>query len=172
MESLFSVDHMYRTGCYITFCIHSTLATYSKVRYSLLFYYVLLHVLRLPFGTYQDMPFGTYQDNLEVQLAGSRYMTFDSSDHAYVMFIHAELARDWLQTTNKYVVEGGIISPVHDAYGKKVWICSTIKCACSTYDSGSGALSRLKRMYVVKENHTLTLGEREPYFNPLPTDVT
>ena len=32
----------------------------------------------------------------------------------------AELARDWLHNTGKYAVEGGIISPVHDAYGKKV----------------------------------------------------
>ena len=32
----------------------------------------------------------------------------------------AELARDWLHSTGKYAVEGGIISPVHDAYGKKV----------------------------------------------------
>jgi len=39
-----------------------------------------------------------------------------------ITFLHLrmfELARDWLQTTNKYAVEGGIISPVHDAYGKK-----------------------------------------------------
>ena len=31
-----------------------------------------------------------------------------------------ELARDCLNGLGKYSVEGGIISPVHDAYGKKV----------------------------------------------------
>ena len=34
--------------------------------------------------------------------------------------IALERARDILQQTGKYKVEGGIISPVHDAYGKKV----------------------------------------------------
>ena len=39
----------------------------------------------------------------------------------YLSTLHfAELAHDWLHSTGKYAVEGGIISPVHDAYGKKV----------------------------------------------------
>ena len=42
----------------------------------------------------------------------------------------AELARDWLHSTGKYAVEGGIISPVHDAYGKKVHEPNCVKTVC------------------------------------------
>ena len=34
--------------------------------------------------------------------------------------IFLEIAKDWLHAQGKYVVKGGIISPVHQAYGKKV----------------------------------------------------
>ena len=37
-----------------------------------------------------------------------------------------ELARDSLNRSGKYSVEGGIISPVHDAYGKKVSTCTIV----------------------------------------------
>lgn len=33
----------------------------------------------------------------------------------------AEIARDHLHRMGQHVVIGGIISPVHDAYGKKNW---------------------------------------------------
>jgi len=45
----------------------------------------------------------------------------------------AELARDWLHSTGKYAVEGGIISPVHDAYGKKVHGHNYVKTAYMCY---------------------------------------
>lgn len=45
----------------------------------------------------------------------------------------AELARDWLHSTGKYAVEGGIISPVHDAYGKKVHEHNYVKTAYMYY---------------------------------------
>jgi hypothetical protein len=36
--------------------------------------------------------------------------------------VSPEVARDSLHHTNKFTVEKGIISPVHDSYGKKVSI--------------------------------------------------
>lgn len=36
-----------------------------------------------------------------------------------------ELARDFLQRTRNIAVVGGILSPTHDAYGKKVY-CNDI----------------------------------------------
>ena len=49
------------------------------------------------------------------------------------MLQFAELARDWLHSTGKYAVEGGIISPVHDAYGKKVHEHNYVKTAYMCY---------------------------------------
>lgn len=40
--------------------------------------------------------------------------------HAPQCCIFTELARDCLNRGGKFIVEGGFISPVHDAYGKKV----------------------------------------------------
>ena len=37
--------------------------------------------------------------------------------HTHVL---TEVAKDSLHHTNKFTVEKGIISPVHDSYGKKV----------------------------------------------------
>ncbi|XP_039291258.1 nicotinamide/nicotinic acid mononucleotide adenylyltransferase 1 isoform X1 [Nilaparvata lugens] len=40
-----------------------------------------------------------------------------------------ELARDHLQKLGKYKVIGGLVSPVHDSYGKKELVQSTHRCA-------------------------------------------
>ena len=65
--------------------------------------------------------------------SGSLYIVtlyYIAATEIYLSTLHfAELARDWLHSTGKYAVEGGIISPVHDAYGKKVHGRTYIKVA-------------------------------------------
>ena len=43
-----------------------------------------------------------------------------------------ELARDFLHSQGKYSVIGGIMSPVHVAYGKKVAPCLHYNVSCMT----------------------------------------
>lgn len=43
-----------------------------------------------------------------------------SSSHFVCVYVFAEKAREYLHKTGRFIVIGGIISPVHDSYGKPV----------------------------------------------------
>lgn len=45
----------------------------------------------------------------------------------YVLFF-LELAKDNINRLGQYLVVGGIVSPVHDAYGKKELVPATYRC--------------------------------------------
>lgn len=47
-----------------------------------------------------------------------------------LLFKHfLEIARDFFSRLGNYVVIGGLVSPVHDAYGKKDLVCATHRVA-------------------------------------------
>lgn len=56
----------------------------------------------------------------------------------------SELARDHLNHSGRYIVEKGVISIVHDAYGKKVSIVilyyNVVSCGCMSYNNTIGTL--------------------------------
>ena len=56
--------------------------------------------------------------NLHLRMLGEPQVQLSVCFHWLTLL--AELARDWLQRNSKCCVTRGIISPVHDAYGKKV----------------------------------------------------
>ena len=55
---------------------------------------------------------------LPPQIIGVVLHSYNRYHFTHISF--AELARDCLNRGGKFAVEGGFISPVHDAYGKKV----------------------------------------------------
>ena len=57
--------------------------------------------------------------NLHLRLFGNCFVI----DAWYICYstCEIELARDFLQRTRNIAVVGGILSPTHDAYGKKVY---------------------------------------------------
>lgn len=59
--------------------------------------------------------------HLHLRMLG-RWLQYRRQLPTNVLIFLTELARDCLQRTGKYVVERGVISCVHDAYGKKVKI--------------------------------------------------
>lgn len=62
--------------------------------------------------------------NLHLRLFGEGFVRTCPS----IRFVSAtELARDFLQRSRNIAVVGGIVSPTHDAYGKKVFILTFIK---------------------------------------------
>ena len=52
--------------------------------------------------------------------------------------LYSELARDSLHATGKYTVERGIISPVHDGYGKKVCVGAEVGLHRCIHSTGVG----------------------------------
>ena len=72
--------------------------------------------LRMLGGFQIELPFKCSADNQDRILA-----VFSHSGGWFCFMTSAELARDCLQKNSLFSVVRGIISPVHDAYGKKVY---------------------------------------------------
>lgn len=76
--------------------------------------------------------------NLHLRLFGI-WHRFALYHNVYCTY-ETELAKDFLQRTRNIAVVGGILSPTHDAYGKKVMLLTTdiiyVRCVGS---SGWGA---------------------------------
>ena len=60
--------------------------------------------------------------NLHLRLFGNCFVIDTYLVHMLLLYTYeTELARDFLQRTRDVTVVGGILSPTHDAYGKKVY---------------------------------------------------
>lgn len=59
--------------------------------------------------------------NLHLRLFGTFSYPLISVIICSIIMCNTELAKDFLQRTRNVAVVGGIVSPTHDAYGKKVY---------------------------------------------------